>query len=170
MLRGVEQLGCLLLCGLAAWAQEDQKVIVNVKGFRYPAIARSARIQGDVVLDIAASEPRLIRAAPPILTEAARKNLDTWTLPPLEGGKYLVFYHFSQTDPGTKPQAVLIGNKFDRLFLRLFHAPTSRVEAVCDDTRAADTQVRQAVTREGDNYVIEVFATSKAGCPYLYAP
>ncbi len=57
MLRGVEQLGCLLLCGVAAWAQQETpKIVVNVEGFRYPPIARSAHIQGDVIFQVAASD------------------------------------------------------------------------------------------------------------------
>jgi hypothetical protein len=93
MVRCVKLLGGLLLCGVGASAQQEApKVEVNVEGFRYPPIAASARLQGDVLFEVSASGPKVVTAAHPVLTEAARKK--TWTLPPLEGAKYLVRYHF----------------------------------------------------------------------------
>jgi hypothetical protein len=160
---------CIFAFGLGAWAQQEEpKVEVKVEGFRYPPIARSARIQGDVIFEVSASEPRLISSAHPILTEAARKNLETWTLPPFAGGKYLVRHHFGLAEPGTRHETVQIGDQLDRFLLELFRAPTTRVVMVCDYNPAPETQVRQAGTRDGEDYVIDVFAASKAGC--LFAP
>lgn len=167
MIRGVEQLGCLLLCGVAAWAQQETpKIVVNVEGFRYPPIARSARIQGDVIFQVGATDVDLI-VGNALLASAAQANLQTWDLPPLKDGQYLVRYHFSFSGrPGTKPQVEPVGDPFDRFFLRLFHTPTTKVVQVCDNAPPTDTDVRRAP--EGGDYVIDVFATIREGC--LYAP
>lgn len=165
MVQGVEQLGCMLLCGLSAWAQQEApKITVNVEGFRYPPIARAARIQGDVLFEVSSAEPRLISSAHPILVEAARRNLETWKLPPLDGGSYHVGYHFSISGrPGTKPETVLIGDPFDRFVLRLFHAPTTKVVQVCDNVAPGATRVGPV-----EDDVIDVFTTAPEGC--FYAP
>jgi hypothetical protein len=165
MLRGVEQLGCLLLCGLGAWAQEAPKIVVNVEGFRYPQIARSARIQGDVIFEVSALGQRLVTGHS-LLAKAAQVNLETWTLPPFEGGNYLVWYHFRLDEPGAKTETELIGSRFERLFLRLFHSPTRRVAEVCDDDYnfPTETHVRQIPNQENGDYVIHVSLTSRARC------
>jgi hypothetical protein len=136
-------------------------IVVNVEGFRYPLIARSARIQGDVTFEVSATDVKLVDGNP-ILAAAAQTNLGTWILPPA-GGTYMVSYHFSLSgEPGIKPLTVLIGNRFDRFFLRLFRALTERVVEVCDN--ASDTRVQQAVTREGGDYAIDVFVADKSPC------
>ena len=105
----------MLLCGIGAWAQQEEpKTRINLEGFRYPPIARSARIQGDVIFDVTASGVKLL-AGSPILAAAAQTNLETWTLPPLEGRKYIVRYHFALLDE-TKQVTVPIGDGFDRFF------------------------------------------------------
>jgi hypothetical protein len=132
MTRSGALLGYLLLCGLGGWAQQEApKISVNVEGFRYPVIARSARIQGDVVFEVSASGTKLLTAAHLILTEAARKNLETWTLPPLEAGRYLVTYHFELLGDEVARKTVRIGSKFERFFRRLVGAPTQRVVNTC---------------------------------------
>jgi hypothetical protein len=92
----VKRIACLLAFGLSALAQsEEPKIAVNLDGFRYPPIARQARIQGNVVIRVRASGRELISSAYPFLTPAAEDNLKTWMLPPLATGNYLVTYHFS---------------------------------------------------------------------------
>jgi hypothetical protein len=86
MVRGVERLGCLLLCGLGAWAQEAPKIVVSIEGFRYPPIAAAARIQGDVTFEVSASGVKLMDGNP-LLVSAAQTNLETWALPPPQHGK-----------------------------------------------------------------------------------
>lgn len=156
---------CVLLCCVAAWAQQEApKIAVNVEGFRYPPIARSAQIQGDVIFQVSASGARVI-AGYPLLAKAAQVNLETWTLPPFEGGNYLVWYHFRLDEPGTKTETELIGSRFNRLFLRLFGAPTKKVVVVCDDSYNLTVRnVRQIPNEENGDYVIHVSSTSRARC------
>jgi hypothetical protein len=156
----------ILAFGLIAFAQsEEARITVRVEGFRYPPIARAARIQGDVIFEVFASEPRLITSAHPILTEAARKNLETWTPSPFEGEKYIVRYHFSLSGrPGRKSETMLVGDPFDRFFLRLFHAPTEKVVEVCDNDAPTETQLHHAGNQGGN--VIDVFVTTRDGCSY----
>lgn len=161
--RNVERLGCLLLCGVAAWAQQEApKILVNIEGFRYPQLARVARIQGDVVFEASASGQRLV-AGGPLFVRAAQTNLETWTLPLLEHGTYLVRYHFALLRE-SRQVVVPIGDKLDRLFLRAFHAPTEKVYTVEACDFEANTVVRQTTVKDGDDFVIDVFATSKPAC------
>ena len=85
----------ILLCScFAVQAQQNPEIKVNVENFRYPVLALSARIQGDVSFEIAASEQILV-SAHPLLVQAAEKNIATWGLPRLEDGKYMIQYHFA---------------------------------------------------------------------------
>jgi hypothetical protein len=163
MNRNAALLGGLVLCGCGAWSQqEDPKIVVNVEGFRYPQLARSAIIQGDVLFEVSASGPRLV-SGHPILVPAAQRNLETWTLPLLDTRRYLVSYHFVLLRESRRV-AVPIGDKLDRLFLRVFHAPTENVHTVevCDFEAA--TSMRQTIVKDGDDFVIDVFATSRPAC------
>jgi hypothetical protein len=86
-------IGCLL-CAVGAWAQQEEpKIKVNLEGFRYPPIARSGRIQGDVIFEVGTTT--LMTGGHPILVSAARANLETWASPPMDGSSYHVVYHFS---------------------------------------------------------------------------
>jgi hypothetical protein len=101
-------------------------------------------MQGDVIFQVSATDVDLI-IGHAFLARAAEANLETWDLPPLKNGKYLVLYHFKLRDrPATKPQVEPVGDPFSRFFLRLFHAPTTRVVQVCDDRPPTDTEVRRA--------------------------
>ena len=83
-----------LLFALGVFAQsEGSKISVNAEGFRYPRIAAMANLQGDVVFVVVGSERRLI-SGKALLAQAAEKNLETWTLPPLGRGRYEVGYRF----------------------------------------------------------------------------
>ena len=160
----MKRVGCLLLFAAGAWAQQEEpKISVNLEGFRYPPIARWARIQGDVVFQVRTPDVDLV-IGQLFLTSTAQANLQTWDLSPF-AGSYVVRYHFILTDPGTKRQMEPIGNKFDRFFLRLFGAPTKNVIEVCNDPLASDTRITQAVHREGDDYLIDIFVNDKWRCP-----
>jgi hypothetical protein len=156
MSQSVERLAFLMLCGLGAWAQqEDPKITVNVEDFRYPPIARSARIQGDVTFEVSASGVKLVDGNR-ILATAAQANLETWTLPPPQHGTYPVLYRFKLSgDRGREP-----GNEIHRFFLRLVHPSTWGPEGICAsyDVRT-ETRVRRA---RGDD-AIHVFVTAP-GC------
>jgi hypothetical protein len=164
--RGVQQLGCLFLCGAGAWAQgEAQKVVVDVEGLRYPRIAASARLGGDVVFEVSNAGLKPTTAAHPILTEAARKNLETWTLPPLKSGRYLVSYHFELLEDGVKRKTVPIGGRFGRFFRHLVGAPTTTVVNTCypagDPT--ANPPPRYTLVKDGD-VKIDVFVGTFPKC------
>jgi hypothetical protein len=158
--------GCLLLCGLGALAQQDApKVVVNVEGFRYPPIAASARIEGDVVVEISASGQRLIASAHPILEDGATRNLATWAVPPVESGKYIVTYHFELLEGGGEAKTVPIGSKFGRFFRRLIGAPTEKVVNTCypSGDPTADPPARYTLVKYGD-VKIDVFVGTLPRC------
>ena len=110
----LKAVGCALVFGLGAFAQPDAPgVMVNLDGFRYPTFA--ALIQGDVLFETSLSGRRLVTGLP-ILAKLADANLETWTLPPLDAGRYLVWYHFSLI--GEPRQLIFpIRSKLDRFFL-----------------------------------------------------
>jgi hypothetical protein len=161
----VERIACLLVFGLGALAQsEEPKIAVNLDGFRYPPIARQARIQGNVVLRVRAGRREIFSSANPLLTPVAEDNLKTWMLPPLATGNYLVTYHFSILPAGTKPETVPIGNSFDRFFLRLVHAKTVKVVQRCYNETGTEDAARSTTHEAGGDLLIDVFATTKLGC------
>ncbi|HEY1756546.1 MAG TPA: hypothetical protein VGG72_14185 [Bryobacteraceae bacterium] len=166
MVRGVQQLGCLLLCGVGAWPQADvPKVVVDLDGFRYPPIASGARIRGDVVFAISDSAPVLVATASPLLTAAVRDNLATWTLPRLPRGRYLVSYHFELIGDGLVKKTVPIGSRFGRFLRRLVGAPTQAIVNACPPARdpAADPPPRFTLVEDGD-LKIDVFIETVPRC------
>ena len=153
-------IGCLLLCGIGVWAQQGAvpKVTVNVEGL-------SALVAGDVLFEVSGSEHRLVEGIP-FQAAVAQKSLEGWSPPPFRGGKYLVWYHLRLSKPGTRQETLLIGDRVDRFFLRIFHARTQRVVEVCDD-QPMRTEVSQTTGRIGNDYVIEVFLTTTLHCPTI---
>lgn len=149
-----------------AFAQpDDPKIAVNLDGFRYPVIARMARIEGDVALEVSEAGSALLSSKNPLLTQAAQTNLKSWTLPRLEDGSYRVTYHFIIT--GVAPRRTrmeLVGDPFDRFFLRLLHAPTQKAVPYCDYTEPTPTAAHYTAAEEGRGYVVHVFVTSLASC------
>ncbi len=103
---------------------------MNLDDLRYPPLAASARIQGDVAIEVSAAGQQPI-SGHPLLARAVLANLGTWILPPLEGGKYQINYNFKFIDPSMKWETVLIGNKLDRFFWRLVKAPTKKTIRSC---------------------------------------
>jgi len=144
----------ILAFGLVAFAQsEEAKIKVNIEGFRYPPIARSARIQGVVTFEVSASGVKLVDGNR-ILAAAAQANLETWTLPPPQHGNYPVLYHFKLSgDRGRE-----LGNEFHRFFLRLVHPSTWGPERICG---SYDARTESRVRQGGDG--IRVFVTTP-GC------
>jgi hypothetical protein len=159
----VKRIACLLAFGPAALAQgEEATMVVNLEGLRYPTIANVWNVQGEVGFEISPAAPRLITGNP-ILVLVARRNLDTGMLPPLEEGRYLVWFHFKLA--GEMRQLTFpVGSKGRRFFLRLIGAPTKKVEAqpVCE--RDPKTSVRQALSRDDNDVIIDVFVDSPYHC------
>jgi len=156
----------IFLCWcLAAAAQQDSPQIkVNLENFRYPTLAASARIQGDVVFAVSANEQEQLTGHP-LLVAVALANLKTWTLPPLPTGRYLVVYHFSLIETGTQYKDVPIGDKLDRFFLRLFRSPTSRMEGYCYSDPSPPPMPRYTARRDSNDTLINVFVFGRCHCP-----
>jgi hypothetical protein len=157
-------LGSLLLCGCGAWAQpEAPKIVVNLAGFRYPPIAGTARIQGDVLFEVSASGQKLTSDTSRLLAEPAARNVATWTLPPLRTGKYLIAFHFKILDQvGVKRETVPIGNKFERFLRHLVGAKTKIVVNRC--YKLNDPSPHFEVAASGQDVRIDVFAETPSGC------
>jgi len=154
-----------LAVAFGAFAQsEEPRLVVNLDGLRYPPIARQARIRGDVAFEVSALGRKLMSESSLLLSRPAQENLATWTLPPLETGRYLISYHFDFVEEGGMRQVTVpIGNKFERIFRRLFRAPTTRIVSRCYDGRDADPPPRYTAVQDGD-VKIDVFVGSVAGC------
>jgi hypothetical protein len=87
----------LFACGAFAQGVEPQ-MVVNLDGFRYPPIAKQARVHGDVVFRVNQNGRTLVSSGNPLLTPAVADNLRTWTLPPRATGDYIVTFHFKILD------------------------------------------------------------------------
>jgi hypothetical protein len=133
----------MLIVALGAFAQsQEPKISLNVEGFRYPRIAALAGIEGEFVFAVSGSERRLVsqqsnvaeRGKQRLLAEPAQKNLDTWTLPRLDRGRYEVRYRFV-----------------------ILHEPACESES---RTFPAET----SVSRSGDDVLIEVLVKATRGC------
>lgn len=147
-----------LVATLGAFAQrEEPKIVVNLDGFRYPPIAKQARIFGDVAFRVGPRGRELVSSANPLLTAAAESNLQTWTLPPLATGSYLITYHFVPLETGPpKQQSVPIGSGLSRFFRRLVGAPTTKtVEIFCYSARDPDPAPSYAI-KTGDDKRIDI--------------
>jgi hypothetical protein len=165
----IRLVGCLLVLGLGAFAQsEEPKISVNLDGFKYPPIARQARIRGVVVFELTAAGRKLLSESSgglPILSNAAGENLTTWTLPPLATGRYLISYHFEflMDGPCVSPrwEAIPIGNKFERFLRRLVRAKTETL--VYRGYTAEDPSPTFTIAK-GDDVKIDIFAGALSSC------
>jgi hypothetical protein len=111
---------------LAMTAQ--QLVQPNLDGFKYPALARSARIHGTVQFLVKSDGVQLL-SGHPFLVPAAKSNLEKWAVPYASEAPLSVTYVFRLTDDVTTEiveENEPIGDGFDRFFLRLFHHPVTR--------------------------------------------
>lgn len=100
----------------------------DLDGFRYPALGRAAQIQGTVRFMVVPAEITLIFGHP-ILVPMAKDNLKKWARP-AAGQCLLADYNFSISSDfpprDTKVVEELIGDAFDRFFLRLLRRPVTR--------------------------------------------
>jgi hypothetical protein len=160
----VKRIVWVLGFGLCAFAQsEESKIVVNLDGFRYPPIAGTARIQGDVLVEVSASGQKLTSDSSRLLAEPAARNVATWTLPPLGAGKYLIAFHFKILEQvGVKRETVPIGNKFERFLRHLVGAKTTIVVNRC--YQLDDPPPHFEVASDGHDVRIEVFAETPSRC------
>jgi len=117
-------LAAALLLARVAFAQiPEDELRSKIARSIYPPLARAARVQGDVVLQVHSDGVTLV-SGPPLLVQAAIENAKSLGL---TGGVTLT-YHFvlfrSTTVPTFTP--VKKGDAFDRLVLRIFGLKTER--------------------------------------------
>jgi hypothetical protein len=144
---------------------ENARIRVDVEKFRYPRLAEMARIRGDVIFEVSATGKKMLTSSHALLMQAAEPNLATWNLPPLDGGKYVVTYHFDESEqPATRPEIVPIGNTFERFFLRLRRAPTKKVVERCYYDPASNPATVYTLRKEGGDYIIDVFVMGRPAC------
>jgi hypothetical protein len=119
------KLSILALCVvLTMMAQEP--VQPNLEGFKYPVLARSARIQGTVEFVVKSDGIQLV-SGHPILAAGAKSNLEKWAIPYASDTRLSVTYIFHLTSGEQITEAdEPIGDRFDRFFLRIFHLPVYR--------------------------------------------
>ena len=130
MLELILKLFMLVSCSVLTMTAQEL-VQPNLDGFKYPVIARSARIQGTVQFLVRSDGIQLV-SGHPMLAAAAKSNLEKWAVPYPSDTPLSVTYHFLVV-PEFKQVNEPIGDRFDRFFLRLFHRPVTRQvkEQVC---------------------------------------
>jgi len=118
----------LRLFMLASWAvvtmTAQELVQPNLDGFKYPALARAARVQGTVQFVVKSDGAQLV-SGQPLLVPAAKSNLEKWAVPYTSETPLSVTYIF-RIRIETVEVDELIGNGLDRFFLRLFRRPVTR--------------------------------------------
>ena len=106
----------------------QESVQPNLDGFKYPALARAARIEGTVVFVVKSDGIHLV-SGHQLLVPTAQSNLEKWAVPYGLETPLTVTYVFRQTGE-IRVEIVevdrLIGNRFDRFFLRLSRRPVTR--------------------------------------------
>jgi hypothetical protein len=115
----------------------------NLDGFKYPALARAARIQGKVQFMVKSDGPQLV-SGHPMLATAAKGNLEKWAVPHASDTPLSVTYIFRLKDFVSHIIEVdrPIGDSFDRFFLRLFRRPITRRIKEWDCVSPKDSSVR----------------------------
>jgi len=156
------KLVCLGVLALGATAQDvPLEIKYNLTGFTYPRVARLARVQGVVSLELTPSETGQeikVLSGNKWLDAEARDNLAKWhTNQPVT-----VNYVFRLTDSAIVKVRVPKGNAFDRLWLRMFHLATYTEEPRCESstkTRTSDPRVvRQSPL------IVEIEITATVSC------
>jgi len=130
----------------------QELVHANLDGFKYPPLARSARIQGTVEFAVKSDGIQLV-SGHPMLAATAKSNLEKWAVPYASDTPLSVTYIFRLTDDVTTKIVEVeepVGNGFDRFFLRLFRRPvTSRIkEQVCAGPKDSPAAYKN-VTKDG---------------------
>ena len=61
----------------------------------------------------------------------------------------------------------MIGNRFDRVFLRFFRKPTKKTVELCDSDSVSEP-TRYTILRNGSSYIIDVFIRAQPHCPTVW--
>lgn len=152
----------------AAWpvftlAAQDQ-IQPNLEGLSYPALARSARIEGKVRFAIEAGQAQLV-SGHPMLVGAAKANLERWATAPVSDKSLTVVYDFRLDDVASIEVEEPIGDAFDRFFLRLFRRPVMRkiITYACHPAPKEHTTVRSSADENG-HLTVEIDIASEVPC------
>jgi len=136
--------------GVSVFAEDA--IRPNLDGFRYPALAHSARIQGTVRFMVKSDGVQLL-SGHPMLAAAAKSNVEKWATRYASEAPLSATYIF-RLRAGTGTQIVEaeepIGNSFERLFLRLFHRPVAKriKKEVCVESKDSPPSFRNG-TKDG---------------------
>jgi hypothetical protein len=141
----------LVSCAVLTMTAQEP-VRPNLDGFKYPALARSARIGGTVQFLVKSDGVQLL-SGHQLLVPAARSNLEKWAIPYASDTPLSVTYIFRVTgDIMTEIVEVdrPIGNRLDRFFLSLFRRPVARriKEQVCVGPKGSPAAYKN-VTKDG---------------------
>src|SRR5665213_1278288 len=162
-----------MLVSCAALTMSAQELVQpNLEGFKYPPLARSARIGGTVRVLVKSGGVHLL-SGHNLLVAAARSNLEKWAIPYASSSPLSVTYVFRLTDEVTTKIVEVdqpITNGFDRFFLRLFRRPVTR-RIKTWDCRPKDTPaVYKHETKDGlPNIEIEIGAGAICVQPDVFA-
>jgi hypothetical protein len=122
----------VLVATLALWTAvslaAQGPVRPNLDGFKYPALARSARIAGTVEFLVNSNGVQLL-SGHQFLVPAAKTNLEKWAVAYASDTPLSVTYIFRLTDEVTTKIVEVdrpIGSGFDRFFRRLLRRPVTR--------------------------------------------
>ncbi len=150
---------CLVATALCAQAP----IQPDLEKLYYPALARSARIQGTVKFTVNHGDTELV-SGHPWLVQAAKDNLQTWAPSQIADAELEVSYVFRLSDRiSMVEREEPIGNPVSRAFRRLFHMPTTRIVKVADCAGRRITKSFRNVS-EGGRPTVEVTVEAEATC------
>ena len=152
----------LTLCTAVSLAAQEP-VRPNLDGFKYPALARAARIEGTVEFVVNADGIELV-SGHPMLAAAAKSNLEKWAIPLPTDTPLSVTYIFRLTGDFVQNVEVdePIGDRFDRFFLRLFHRPAVRrvKKVTCIESKDSSAPVSDKIKHDLSGIEIDIEAGS----------
>ena len=128
----ISTVALVLLRAVAAQAPEDA-LKSKITGVHYPALGESARIQGDVRLNVKSGAVSLLSGHPMLVQIAVENAKALGSI--LGETNFEVTYHFVLDTPFNSvrtSRTVKRGNAFERAVLRMFGLKTEKVTVVYD--------------------------------------
>jgi hypothetical protein len=155
-----------IACFSAASLLAQETLEPKLEGLQYPALARSARIQGTVHFLLKPDGIELV-SGHPMLVQIARQNLETWLEPNQLIEPILVGYIFRFSGDASihiNRSEEPVGDALDRFFLRLLHRRTTRVitSEICEPPKSGPVTYRRSVL--GGAKQIEVDVPGELPC------
>ena len=157
------KLFCLGVFALGATAQDVPiEMKYNLTGFAYPRVARLARVQGVVQLQLvpkeAGQEVKFV-SGPAMLVRGATENLAKWrTNQPVT-----VDYIFRLHDIEIVKVRVAKADAFERLFLRMFHLATFTEEPRCQESSIPPSTSEPRIVQQSP-MILEIEITASVPC------